>query len=163
MHDRARLKNKIHEKSCTKHDWIFSTISNPGMDQRSSDSRYASLMSVEWAQWIVDFIMPRGLQSALVTRKLNSIGRCIEKEQKSLSFLDWNFCHKMVKLLVDTNGRIQTLLRESVKFLTFGKILWSRDSPLKVGPLLKIWAPLAQRTLIYWPKCPPTFPEGFVP
>ena len=31
-------------------------------------------------------------------------------------------------------GRIQTLLRESVKFLTFGKILWSRDSPLKVGP-----------------------------
>ena len=30
-------------------------------------------------------------------------------------------------------GRIQTLLRESVKFLTFGKILWSCDSPLKVG------------------------------
>ena len=27
-------------------------------------------------------------------------------------------------------GRIQTLLRKSVKFLTFGKILWSRDSPL---------------------------------
>ena len=30
MHDRARLENKMHEKSCTKHDWIFSTISNPG-------------------------------------------------------------------------------------------------------------------------------------
>ena len=28
--DRARLKNKMHEKSFTKHDWIFSTISNPG-------------------------------------------------------------------------------------------------------------------------------------
>ena len=60
-------------------------------------------------------------------------------------------------------GRIQTLLRESVKFLTFRKILWSRDSLLKVGPLLKIWAPLAQRTLIYWPKMSANFPEGKVP
>ena len=34
MHDRARLENKMHEKSCTKHDWIFSTISNPGPDQQ---------------------------------------------------------------------------------------------------------------------------------
>ena len=34
------------------------------------------------------------------------------------------------EILNATNGRIQTLLRKSVKFLTFGKILWSRDSPL---------------------------------
>ena len=30
--NRARLRNKMHEKSCTKHDWIFSTISNPGLN-----------------------------------------------------------------------------------------------------------------------------------
>ena len=53
-------------------------------------------------------------------------------------------------------GRIQILLRESVKFLNFWKLFWSCDSPLKVGPMLKIWAPLAQRTLIFWPKCPST-------
>ena len=35
-------------------------------------------------------------------------------------------------------GRIQTLLLESVKFLNFGKLLWSCDSPFKVGPMLKI-------------------------
>ena len=35
-------------------------------------------------------------------------------------------------------GRIQTLLRESVKFLNFRKLLWSSDSPNKVGPMLKI-------------------------
>ena len=50
-------------------------------------------------------------------------------------------------------GRIQTLLRESVKYLNSGKLLWSGDSPSKVSPLLKIWVPLAQRAMINWPKC----------
>ena len=45
-------------------------------------------------------------------------------------------------------GRIQTLLLESVKFLNFGKLLWSCDSPIKVSPMLKIWAPLSQRVMI---------------
>ena len=42
------------------------------------------------------------------------------------------------------------------RFLDFEQLFWSCDSPLKVGPLLKIWTHLAQRTLIYWPKCPST-------
>ena len=54
------------------------------------------------------------------------------------------------------NGRFQTLLRESVKFLDFGKRLWSCDSPFKVSPMLKIWALLAQRAMIYWSKCSST-------
>ena len=30
--NRARLANKMHEESCTKDDWILSTISNPAQD-----------------------------------------------------------------------------------------------------------------------------------
>ena len=40
MHDRARLKHKMHEKSCTKHDWIFSTISNPGPGDKSGQNNW---------------------------------------------------------------------------------------------------------------------------
>ena len=39
------------------------------------------------------------------------------------------FVHN-IEIRIKNIGRIQTLLRKSVKFLTFGKILWSRDSPL---------------------------------
>ena len=30
--NRARLANKMHEESCTKDDWILSTISNPALN-----------------------------------------------------------------------------------------------------------------------------------
>ena len=69
-------------------------------------------------------------------------------------FLTWHIS-QIVGNLVYT-GRIQSLLRESVKFFNFGKLLWSCDSPFKVSPMLKIWALLAQRAMIYWSKCSST-------
>ena len=39
--------------------------------------------------------------------------------------------------------------------MKFGKFPWSCDSWLKVSPMLKIWALMAHRVMIYWPKCPP--------
>ena len=53
---------------------------------------------------------------------------------------------------MNTYCRIQTLLRENVKFLNFEKLLRSCYEPLKESPMVKIWAPLAQRTIKNSPK-----------
>ena len=47
-----------------------------------------------------------------------------------------NRCKQLLnrhKLDLALNGRIQTLLQESVKFLNFGELLWSCNSLLKVS------------------------------
>ena len=53
-------------------------------------------------------------------------------------------------------GRIQTFLLKSVKFFNLEKFSWSCDSSCEVSSILKIWAPLALTSMIYWPKCPST-------
>jgi len=66
------------------------------------------------------------------------------RKDKSPDFLEKMPFSKNSKLRIlhknsrQTYGRIQTLLRESVKFLNFRKLLWSCDSSFKVGPMLKI-------------------------
>ena len=68
------------------------------------------------------------------------------ENSKILKFWSRDFLRQST---IEFDYRIQTLLRESVEFLNFGKLLWSCDSPFKVDPLLKIRAPLPQRGMIY--------------